>query len=135
MPLSDREQKLLSQLEEQLLAEDPRFASTMRGNHRPRGGKRLIIGVIGVALGLVLIVLAVAQKVPVLAVPAFLLMLAGAWYALSRPAASADQTTTPSAAPRGTPRAKQQRGQGNFLNRIEQRFERRRDEGQGRQGR
>ncbi len=41
MPLSDHEQRMLDQIESALYAEDPKFASSVRGGasaHRPRGG-------------------------------------------------------------------------------------------------
>lgn len=125
MPLSDREQKLLSQLEQQLLADDPRFASAMRGSRGLRGGKRMAIGLVGVGVGLVLIVLAVAQHLPILAVPGFLLMLAGASYAFSRPKLPAVPSAPQAAAPGQSPVSPD-----GLFNRLEERWERRRDEQQ-----
>ena len=45
MPLSENEQRLLEQMERALYAEDPKFASAMRGaNRRPGAGRRLLLG-------------------------------------------------------------------------------------------
>ena len=59
MPLSEHEQRLLEQMERALYAEDPKFAtalrgSDLRGRYRRRAAYgaigRLIVGVVGAAL-------------------------------------------------------------------------------------
>lgn len=130
VPLSEHEQKLLHQLEQQLVDEDPRFASAMRGARGgPRGGRRLIFGAIGIATGLLLIIGAVAQQWPLLAVPGFLLMLAGASYALARSKLPSEPAATGSARP-ATGRAGAKNG--NLFGRLEDRWDRRREEGDSR---
>ena len=105
MPLSDHEEQLLSQMEQQLLQDDPKFASTMRGSSRgPRAGHRMALGALGVVAGLGLLVLAVTSQIIWLAIPGFLVMLGGATYAFSRPKApppdrSAWSPTTAAPAP------------------------------------
>lgn len=132
MPLSEHEQKLLSQMEQQLLADDPRFASAMRGSHGvAQGGKRLVIAAVALVVGLVCIVFAVAQQLPVLAVPGFLLMLAGVYYGISRPklpAAPGPSSGKSSSTGRPTPPAAS--GRDSLINRLEQRWDRRRDDQQ-----
>lgn len=131
MPLSDHEQQLLSQMEQQLLAEDPKFASTMQGAAKgARAGRRLIIGGTGLVLGLGLLILAAVTQYLLLALPAFLLMLAGVTYALSRPpvrgpvgVVRSDGTTTSSVGGRRRPPAPG--GSKGFMNRLEERWERR----------
>ncbi len=62
MPLSEHEQRLLDQIERQLYADDPKFASTVRAHdlksHRTRRVKRfaalLVLGVAGLVAGAVL---------------------------------------------------------------------------------
>ena len=54
MALSEREQQMLEEMEQALYAEDPRFATSMKGG--PLGGdlrRRRIIGAVGVIAGLV----------------------------------------------------------------------------------
>lgn len=104
--------------------EDPRFVSTMSAG--PRGGKRMVIGVLGVAVGLALIVLAVAQRMPVVAVPGFLIMLAGASFGLSR---AKQPTATAASTSRGAA-SDPSLTQGGLFNRLEERWDRRRDEQQ-----
>ena len=84
MPLSDNEQRLLEQMERALYAEDPKFASTMRGAaRRPGAVRRLLLGGAGIVVGLVVLVLGVAQKQVLLGVLGFVCMLAGTAYAVS----------------------------------------------------
>ena len=88
MPLSDNEQRLLEQMERALYAEDPKFASAMRGaNRRPGAARRLAIGGTGIVLGLVVLVLGVAQgnvwPGVWIGVLGFVCMLASTAYAVS----------------------------------------------------
>ena len=135
MPLSDHEEQLLSQMEQQLLQDDPKFASTMRGSARgARAGQRMAVGALGVVAGLGLLVLAVVSQIIWLAIPGFLIMLAGVTYAFSRPktaAASgpvgvvgADGATRPR---RAGARPATSSGRG-LMERLEERWERRRGE-------
>ncbi|MHA6800749.1 DUF3040 domain-containing protein [Bounagaea algeriensis] len=88
MPLSEHEQRMLDQIERALYAEDPKFASTVRGRvHRPSRRRRLQGGVV-FALGLVLLVVGVVipvkpADIPVVSVVGFLVMFAGAVFALT----------------------------------------------------
>jgi len=90
MPLSEHEQRLLDQIERELYAEDPKFASTVRGTRlrRPARRRRLqgialfIVGVALLVLGVVLPVLRVAQ-VPLMSVLGFLIMFFGVMLAVT----------------------------------------------------
>ena len=54
MPLSEHEQRLLDQIERALYAEDPKFASTVRGGRLRRPSRRRRIqGVVLFVLGVV----------------------------------------------------------------------------------
>jgi hypothetical protein len=130
VPLSDHEEQLLSQMEQQLLQDDPKFASTMRGSSRgPRAGQRMVLGGLAVVAGLALLVLAVTSQIIWLAIPGFLVMLGGATYAFSRPKVPAsgpvgvvgeDGSTRPR---RGGRSSSGGRG---LMERLEERWERRR---------
>ena len=124
MPLSDNEQRLLEQMERALYAEDPKFASAMRGAaRRPGSARRLLIGVSGVVVGLVLLVVGVAQQLVILGVIGFVSMLAGTAYAVS-----GHRRGGPAGVVQGNGsirQAKQRRG--GFMQRLEQRWDRRRD--------
>ena len=127
MPLSENEQRLLDQMERALLAEDPKFASTMRGAARRVGaGRRVGIGVVGVSVGLVLLVVGVAQQTTLVGVAGFVLMLAGLVYAVSGPRRSGP-TGVVTAGGTVRPAAKPRR-RASFMQRIENRWDQRRDD-------
>jgi hypothetical protein len=85
MPLSEHEQRLLDQIERALIAEDPKFASTVRAGRlgRPTRRRRLL-GLVLFLAGLVLLIGGAAvhalwvSNVPAVSVLGFVVMLAGA---------------------------------------------------------
>lgn len=90
MPLSEHEQRLLDQIERALIAEDPKFASTVRaGRLRRPTRRRRLQGLVLFLVGLVLLVVGVAirsiwlQNIPVVSVVGFLVMLTGAVLAIT----------------------------------------------------
>lgn len=122
MPLSEHEQRLLEQIERALYAEDPKFASTVRGGRlRKPTRRRRMLGVAVFVVGLVLLVvgLAVTQLqvagFPVLSAVGFLAMLGGAVLALTPVGATGKE-----AAP-----AQQEPDKNGFTGRMEERFRRR----------
>lgn len=132
VPLSDNEQRLLEQMERALHAEDPKFASAMRGaNRRPGVLRRLMIGGAGIVIGLVVLVLGVAQQQVLLGVIGFVLMLAGTAYAVSSqrrtgPVGVVGAAGNVRAAAGGTRRRKGKSG--SFMQRLEERWDRRQNE-------
>jgi hypothetical protein len=138
VPLSEHEQHLLEQMEQAMYAEDPKFASAMRGRTpKARQRRRLLLGCVGVLVGLVLVVLGVARSLIPLAVIGFVLMLAGAAFAVApeRKAGPVgmvgrDGAPVPRRSRGGATRApRSSRSSGSFMQRMEQRWERRRDQG------
>jgi hypothetical protein len=126
VPLSENEQRLLEQMERALYAEDPKFASAMRGAARRSGtGRRLLIGAGGIVVGLVLLVMGVAQQFVVLGVLGFVFMLAGTAYAVS---AQRRPGPTGVVGPSGKVHRATgvtRRRQGSFMQRLEERWDRR----------
>jgi hypothetical protein len=142
VPLSEHEQRLLEQMEQAMYAEDPKFASTMRGRTaRARQRHKLLFGCIGVVVGLVLVVAGVAGGYVALAVAGFVVMLAGAAWA----AAPERRRLIAAVGPDGQPQPRrgksgrsgrsgpERRGDvhQSFMSRLEHRWERRRDSGFG----
>jgi hypothetical protein len=129
VPLSDNEQRLLEQMERALYAEDPKFASTMRGAARRSGSaRRLMIGIAAIVVGLVLLVVGVAQQAAPLGVLGFVSMLAGTAYAVSghrKGGPSGVVQGNGAVRPAG---AKASKRRGGFMQRLEQRWDRRRDD-------
>ncbi|MGL5858270.1 MAG: DUF3040 domain-containing protein [Angustibacter sp.] len=143
MPLSEHEQRVLEQMEQAMRAEDPKFATTMRGSsQRARQRQRYLIGVVGVVAGLVLVMVGVAQSVVPVAVVGFMMMIAAGGIAATPPrrrpggpigAVAADGRTRPHGRSGRLPgrSGRPPDRSGSFMQRMEQRWERRRHEGQG----
>jgi cytochrome c biogenesis protein CcdA len=133
MPLSDHEQRMLDQIESALYAEDPKFASSVRGGglRAPTARRRLQGAALFVA-GLAMLVSGVAFKAtmigtfPVLSVLGFIVMFGGVVFAITGPRlAGRGERQGPSAAAR--PRRNRSAG-GSFTSRMEDRFRRRFEE-------
>jgi hypothetical protein len=129
VPLSEHEQRALEQIERALYAEDPKFAHSWRAKADVRSVRRarIVRGVAGVIIGLGLLLGGVVVQGGntvvgvVLGVGGFLLMLGGAWLALStrqRPSANGETSLTQ---PRG-PKV-------SIRERLSDRFQQRRDSG------
>jgi hypothetical protein len=123
MPLSEHEQRLLDQIERALYAEDPKFASNVRGARmRNRYHRRRIQGIAIFVLGLLLLVAGVMLPVrpvgiPVISVLGFLVMFAGAVVAIfsRRGAGDGRGGASPDRSAAG-------QGRGTLAQRMEQRF-------------
>jgi hypothetical protein len=133
MPLSDHEQRMLDQIESALYAEDPKFASSVRGgNLRAPSARRRLQGVALFVIGLAMLVCGVAFKAtmiggfPVLSVIGFIVMFGGAVYAVTGSRGAGKDKGAPAA---GASRQKKSKGGGgSFTSRMEDRFRRRFDE-------
>jgi hypothetical protein len=130
VPLSEHEQRLLEQIEQALYAEDPKFARSWRVRDlRSLQRARAIRAVVLVALGLGLLVAGVVLQAGntvlgvALGVGGFLLMLVGAWMAMSRRqrVVGAGPATTPT-------KAKGKRPRQSLVSRLEERWQRRQDQ-------
>ncbi|MFC5952327.1 DUF3040 domain-containing protein [Pseudonocardia lutea] len=126
MPLSEHEQRLLEQIERALYAEDPKFASTVRGSKlRKPSRRRRLQGIALFAVGLVLLVVGVAVAplrdlvgaVPIVSVVGFLAMLGGTMLALSARGAAKSGGAS------GDKQAEPDKNR--FTGRMEERFRRR----------
>jgi hypothetical protein len=131
MPLSDHEQRMLDQIESALYAEDPKFASSVRGgNLRAPSARRRLQGVGLFVLGLAMLVAGVAIKAtmvggfPVLSLLGFIVMFGAVVFAITGPKVPGDRDRGP--APGGARRGKASGG--SFSSRMEDRFRRRFDE-------
>lgn len=128
MPLSEHEQRMLDQIESALYAEDPKFASSVRGGHlRVTSARRRLQGAGLFVLGLAMLVAGVAIKAtmiggfPVLSVLGFLVMFVGVVFAVTGPVGGPRDRSAAAG------RTAQRRGKsgGTFSARMEDRFRRR----------
>lgn len=135
MPLSDHEQRMLDQIESALYAEDPKFASSVRGGGlRAPTARRRLQGTALFVIGLGMLVSGVAFKAtmvgsfPVLSVFGFVVMFGGVVFAITGRRLTA-RPEHPGAASGGPPRQRRAKGGGgSFTSRMEDRFRRRFDE-------
>ena len=95
MGLSEHEQRLLDEMERNLYKHEADIVNTS-GGPRTVDYTKVAVGVLGIAVGLVLVVVGVTKKLAVLGVAGFGIAVAGALWALaaSRPA-SADDSARP----------------------------------------
>ncbi|MGC2653881.1 MAG: DUF3040 domain-containing protein [Mycobacterium sp.] len=133
MPLSDHEQRMLDQIESALYAEDPKFASSVRGGGlRAPTARRRLQGAALFVIGLGMLVAGVAFKAtmiagfPILSVLGFVVMFGGVVYAITGPRLSGrrDRSGPGSQARQRRPKG----GGGSFTSRMEDRFRRRFEE-------
>ena len=130
MPLSEHEQRLLDQIERALYAEDPKFASNVRGARmRSPSRRRRLQGIALFALGLVLLVMGVMLPVrpagiPVISVLGFLVMFAGAVVAIFARGQTSDGGEA-GAPPGASPTAGSGGSRSTLAQRMEERFRRR----------
>lgn len=122
MPLSEYEQRMLQEMEQQLRSDDPRLASTLADKARP-DVRRLSVGVLLLLAGLGGLVGGVASGHVWLGVLGFLAMLAGVMLAISHPRGRGGVR---GGRPAGGP-ARPARG-ASFMQRQEQRWDRRNEE-------
>ena len=159
MPLSEEELRLLEQMERALAEEDPKFVSALQGRTLERSARlrAILAGLVFVA-GLGMLVGGAMMQAPVLSVAGFVVMVASATFGLSawrgrqvlnasgaghsglltdgHPAGQGREPgpftvieggRSSRRRSRHTPR--QQRSHGSFMQRMEQRWERRRNDG------
>ena len=119
MPLSDEEARLLHQLEQSLAAEDPDFASTLRGSKLLAKSRRVAtLSIVGFLGGLALLFGGVVMARTWIGVVGFVVML-GAVYVFvisGRRGFGSAERGRPSAAPKPS---------GSFVDRMEERWHRR----------
>ena len=131
MPLSDHEQRMLDQIESALYAEDPKFASSVRGGSlRAPTTRRRIQGAALFVIGLAMLVSGVAFKAtmlgsfPILSVFGFLVMFGGVVFAITGPRLS----KAPDRSVQGSRQRRAKGSGGSFTSRMEDRFRRRFDD-------
>lgn len=133
MPLSDHEQRMLDQIESALYAEDPKFASSVRGGGlRGPSARRRIQGAIMLVVGLAMLVAGVPFYATVnhgflaLSIVGFVVMFGGVVFAITGPRVARGNGQSDSS--EVSQAARQDRAKhpgGSFTSRMEARFRRR----------
>ncbi|MGP3981297.1 DUF3040 domain-containing protein [Streptomyces sp. KR80] len=131
MPLSEHEQRMLEQMERALYAEDPKFATALEGSGlRTYTRRRVYQAVAGFLVGIALLMAGMVAQEIWISVVGFLVMLGCAVLAVTgwRKAPKPGEQQTDGAAQGGHPRRHHPRQRRSMMDRIEQRWQRRRDE-------
>ena len=146
MPLSEEELRLLEQMERALVEEDPKFASTLRGTTlRSSAKRRAILAGVCFVLGIVVLMTGAIAALPPVGIAGFVIMLASATLGLaalrSQGSAPGPQAAPPAASGNGSAgftlihgtggrtRRPRKSSSGSFMERMEERWRRRRDQG------
>lgn len=123
MPLSEEEARLLHQLEQSLAAEDPDFASTLRGSKFLAHNRRVaVLAVLGFVAGMALLLGGAVSAMTWLGVLGFVVMLGSAYLfvmAWKRGIGASDERRAEPSAPT--------KPTGSIIDRFEERFHRRQD--------
>lgn len=127
MALSEHEEALLQQMEEALYAEDPRFASRIeKTKSRSASRRRVVLGVAGGVAGLALVIVSAMNSQIWLGAVGFAVMVAGIAYAVTPPKRPLGTVATDGTVRRSRGGSKATPRTGTFMERLEQRWERRR---------
>lgn len=121
MPLSEEEARLLHQLEQSLAAEDPDFASTLRGSKFLAHNRRVaILAVLGFLAGIALLFGGAVTAMTPIGVLGFVVMLGSAYIFVTvwrRGIGQAEEGADAAA----------QKPPGSFVDRLEERWQRRQE--------
>ena len=129
MPLSEEEQRLLEQMEEALAAEDPKFVSTIRGSATRKKHKRVaILATLGFVVGICVLMAGAVTTITVLAVGGFVIMLGCAYLAIIHWRRLGDPDLPSNVHPIGKAKGRPSAQPSGFMNRMEDRWRRRRDD-------
>jgi hypothetical protein len=133
VPLSEHEQRMLEQMERALYAEDPKFASALEGSGlRTFTRRRVYQAVAGFLVGIALLMAGMVAKQIWISVVGFLVMLGCAALGIAAWRRSVKPVPGAQAGPGGAPFGRHHpRRKGSVMDRIEERWQRRRDEQQG----
>ncbi|MGH3362846.1 MAG: DUF3040 domain-containing protein [Nocardioides sp.] len=146
MPLSEEELRLLEQMERALVEEDPKFASTLRGTTlRSAAKRRAIVAGACFVLGVAVMMVGAISELYAIAIGGFVIMLASATVGVAalRGRGAATEEVPPGTEPQGeTPgftliqggrtgrsRRPRQSSSGSFMERMEERWRRRKENG------
>ncbi|WP_409437306.1 DUF3040 domain-containing protein [Mycobacterium sp. SMC-14] len=131
MPLSDHEQRMLDEIESALYAEDPKFASSVRGGalrtpttrRRVQGMTLLVVGLVMLVSGIPFYATTGNSAFLILSVLGFVVMFGGVVFAITGNHAAAGRDGA--AKTGGSAQRRVKGGGGTFSSRMEDRFRRR----------
>ncbi|NKX54952.1 DUF3040 domain-containing protein [Arthrobacter mobilis] len=118
MPLSEHEQRLLEQLEQQLHADDPKFASHMEAaGSRSLSTRHIVVGSLVAVAGILVLLIGIWNQIIAVGVLGFVIMGAGVYWATTR---------RPSRG-QGSGARRTSQSKGGFMSGLEDRWDQRRN--------
>ncbi len=126
MPLSEHEQRLLEEMERNLYKNEADVMNTADFRRAPNY-TAIAVGVLMGLVGIVTMVVGVSVDITLVGVLGFGILFAGVMVAVAFPGAPSDGAEAPSPS---APRAKSPAGSGSFMDRLNDRWERR-ERGEG----
>lgn len=121
MPLSEREQRLLDEMERNLYQHDVDFVATLSGRRGKPNYTWIVLGSLLGVVGVIVVLVGISTRLPALGFVGFVMILGGVLLALARRRRGSEAAASGEA-----PRA-EARKQG-FMDRMNERWERREDE-------
>lgn len=126
MPLSEHEQRLLEEMERSLYQNDADFVAKVGGKRARPAYRSIVLGVLIAVVGVVVLVIGVFFQLPIVGILGFIVMFAGVLLAIAPGKRVAVDPDAPAANRTGKPA----RGQAGFMDRMNDRWDKRQD-GQG----
>jgi hypothetical protein len=146
VPLSEEELRLLEQMERALVAEDPKFASTLRGTRiRQHARRQVILGAFIFLVGVALLMAGAVIPEIALGVVGFVVMLGSAYFTLTSWRGQSAALASGAGGDKGggeqglrviqggksRGKSKKAKSQGSMMERFEERWRRRREQNGG----
>lgn len=126
MPLSEYEQRVLEEMEQQLRSDDPKLAKAIAGG-APRRPLQVVLGGLVVLAGVGLLFAGLYSGEIWVGILGFLAMFGGVLVAMRRPRGAAAPAAGSSDQTGGNVRPLRPRRGSSFMDRLEERWDRRRD--------
>ncbi|RKR74316.1 DUF3040 domain-containing protein [Frondihabitans australicus] len=125
MPLSEQEQRLLEEMERSLYNNDSDFVTTM-GSRRGRPSYAMVIlGILAALVGVGVIVAGVAFRQPLIGVAGFVVLLAGALFAIAPPRRRHGLLGPAPVPPHASTKGRGRSNRGSMMDRMNERWDRR----------
>jgi hypothetical protein len=131
MPLSEQEQRLLEEMERSLYNNDSDFVTTMSSGRGRPSYTMVVLGILGSLVGIGIVITGVALRQPLIGVAGFIVLLAGALFAIAPPRrrrgllgpAPVPPRSSTGSAPRGRGRGSSKGG--SLMDRLNERWDKR----------
>ncbi len=130
MPLSEQEQRLLEEMERSLYNNDSDFVTTMGSSRGRPSYVMVILGIVAALVGIGVIVAGVAFRQPLIGVAGFVVLLAGALFAIAPPRRRHGLLGPAPVPPHSSTKGAGRRNRGSLMDRLNERWDRRQGGGE-----